>query len=441
MARRRVVILGGGCAGALAARALEQHGVELTLINRRPWAPLASMLAAVASGSADPRLGTAPLRPLLRSARLVVADILNVDTVSQKIQLAGSEVSAGLAPSSLPFDDVVVALGSSPGRRDPALRFHGVEGAFALRDRLARALAAASAEESPRKRKILTTAAVLGDGPQACALASELLASLRAATACWPRLLPDEPRVLLLAAGDLLPGSPAPLSRSVAQALIRQGVEVRTQTRVAHLSSDHVTLAIDGREERVEVRTVVDATADAAPDCVAALRDASGRIPVARTLASDTFPGLWALGGSARVADEPPALTVDDLAAQATLLARNVVARHNGAALTSRPSAPPLRVLRLAPDVAVGSLGPLPLPAPLAYRLSLARELARWWPSSSWLTAWLALPAPAGLLAPTAPPAPQFYQTPAPGQALPVPSIPVSDTTTPGLPAFTLPIS
>ena len=129
MARRRVVILGGGSAGLLAAQALERHGLdlELTLVSRHPWTPVASLLPAVGAGSADPRLATAPLRPLLRSARLVVADILNVDAVSQKVVIAGAEVSAGLAPSTLPYEDVVVALGAVPGRRDPALRFHGVE--------------------------------------------------------------------------------------------------------------------------------------------------------------------------------------------------------------------------------------------------------------------------------------------------------------------------
>jgi len=176
------VVLGGGVAGVLAAQALGGQGaadLEVTVVTRRPWGPIGPFLPAVGAGNADPRLAAAPLRPLLRGARLLVAEVTGVDAVSRKIQLSGAEVDAGLAPASLPYDDVVVALGAHPAGRAPALAFGGVEAAFALRDRLIRALEVACAEESPRKRKILTTAAILGGSPAACSLAGELLAALR----------------------------------------------------------------------------------------------------------------------------------------------------------------------------------------------------------------------------------------------------------------------
>ncbi|RYE92094.1 MAG: hypothetical protein EOO75_07435, partial [Myxococcales bacterium] len=256
-----MVVLGGGVAGVMAAQRLEQQAgadLEVTLVARRAWGPVAPLLAPVAAGALDPRLALAPLRPRLRRARLVVAAVGAVDTVSRLVMLDGDEVRAGLAQARLPYDDLVLALGASPVHDLLALPFADVASAHALRERLAQALAAASVEDSPRKRRLLTTVVVLGASAAAASLAASLLTALRAATSDWPRLLPDEPRVVLVTAGPLLPGAPAALAAAVARALAARGVELRTDTTLT-LAPDHVKLPGD---ERIETRTVIAAGGD-----------------------------------------------------------------------------------------------------------------------------------------------------------------------------------
>ena len=452
MARRRVVVLGGGVAGVMVAERLVQHlsgEADLTLVARRAWGPIGPLLAPVAAGALDPRLATAPLRPRLSGARLAVATVTSVDPVSRLVLLEGDEVRAGFAPAQLGYDDVVLALGASPVHEALALPFAGVSSVAAVRDRLAQALAAASSEDSPRKRRLLTTVVVLGGSPAACSLAASTLLALRAATSDWPRLLPDEPRVVLVSPSGPLPGAPAARVESVTRALTALGVELR-RGAVLSLAPDHLRLEGD---ERLEARTVIAADASRAPDCLGPVRDANGRVPVAATLQSATFPGVWALGACA---DLPaPVTTLDDLSAQADLIARNVAARARQGALVDRATSPRWHLLGLAPGVGVGSIGPVPVPSSIAWRLHLARELRRGWPTASPLLALApSLPALSPALPASVAPAAPLLTPPPPVVAgslgsiaatLPLPALPLGSitpegVTTPGLPPFTLPL-
>lgn len=420
-----------------AARAFEQAadgGTEVTLVTRTPWAPVKALLPAVAAGNLDPRLAVAPIRPLLRATRVVVAEVIGVDAVSRQVQLAGREVQAGLTPASLPYDDALLALGAAPAATAPALSFAGLDGALALRERLLRALEDASIEESPRKRKILTTVVILGDDLAACALAGELLHALRGATAHWPRLERDDPRVVLASPGAPLPQGPVALRDRVQGALASLGVEVLRDASCTHLAADHLILHRAGQDQRIEARLVLSTRSPEAPAALGSLRTA-GLVEVEASLASGTFPGLWAAGSCA--AGPGAAGLPEEHRARAYRAARNILARARGGALDPRDAPGVFRAFALAPGVAVGALGPLPLPPALAWRLWFLRELRRWWPGAGWLDA-LAPGAAPGLLASGATEVPDPYRTPFPPGVLPLPPA-LDDRTALGMP-FTLPL-
>jgi NADH dehydrogenase FAD-containing subunit len=415
-----LVILGGGAAAVATARRLLRSGdgsLDLTLIARHPWMTPGQRLAAVAAGRLDPGQAAAPLRPLLPGCKLRIAEVVGVDPMSRQVQLRGAEVEAGLCPPSLPYDDLVLALGAAPAPRPPALPFHDLASALAIRQRLASTLALATREESPRKRKTLLTAVILGGDPLACALAAELLASLRRAADRWPLLDPTDPRVVLIAPAGLLPDAPPRIAQAARRALRDHGVELHLSVEPRTLQEDHVVLDA----ERIDTRLVLTTLDPAAPPCLTPFRGALPRVAVSPSLASPSFPGVWALGACA----DAPGTLPWDRDAQADLVARGL--------LPQKPSLSPLRLLPLAPGLGAGSLGPLPLPSSMVWNLSTIDALARWWPGSSWLDRLLGRAGP-GLLPGAPGPVPS-----APLPSLPLPPIPLDGPTAVGFP-FTLPL-
>lgn len=394
-----------------AARALEQAidgSFEVTLVTRHPWSPVGAWLPAIAAGSMDPRLATAPIRPMLQNSRLLLAEVMGVDPLSRLIQLGGREVQAGLAPASLPYDDLIVALGATPIRRGPALSFSHFPSAIALRERLLQALWLASSEESPRKRKLFLSVAILGSDEIACSLAGEIFAALRAAVSFWPRIELPDIRVLLICPGELLPGTPNSLSSAVKNHLQTMGVEIHSHAICSQLADDHIVLSVQGKEERIEIRTVLSLEAAEAPPCLGTLRSSGGLLSVEPSLVSSVFPGFWAIGACMGA---PPLL--EDRRAQALRCVRNLLAQAQGKPLESEDRVGSLRTVALAPNEAVGTLRSLPLPSAIVGRFRMFQELRRWWPGAAWLAMANGRSVP-GLMASMGGAVPEVFETPLP---------------------------
>src|ERR1044071_7776048 len=77
--RPRIVILGGGFAGAYTARHLERllgpSEAEVVLISRQNYFQMTPLLIEVGAGVLDARDITNPIRPMLRTARFVEGSV------------------------------------------------------------------------------------------------------------------------------------------------------------------------------------------------------------------------------------------------------------------------------------------------------------------------------------------------------------------------------
>jgi NADH:quinone reductase (non-electrogenic) len=112
--RRRVVILGGGFAGLHAARRLQrtlahQRDLEAALISRENYVLFTPMLHEVAAGDLDPADIVIPLRKTVRQVRLIQAEVADIDLQARVIRYA---VGALRQPRELPYDHLLLALGS-----------------------------------------------------------------------------------------------------------------------------------------------------------------------------------------------------------------------------------------------------------------------------------------------------------------------------------------
>lgn len=253
----RVVVIGGGYAGTLAANRLQQNpAIDITLVNPRPKFVQRLRLHQFAAGTGD---ATADYGPLLGDGvRLVVDSATRIDVAAGRVLLESGD--------TLDYDYVIYAVGSTgavpadlPGAVEFAYPMAEFESARLLRD----ALDAADPEDP---------VTVVGAGLTGIEMAAELAEQGR--------------KVTLVCGGRLAPSFGVPARRSVAKWLRRSGVVVLESDVVAEVRPNAVVFA-DGA---VRPSTVtIWAGGFGVPDLAArsGLRtDALGRLITDETLTS-----------------------------------------------------------------------------------------------------------------------------------------------------------
>src|SRR5215212_10155608 len=85
----RVLILGGGFGGMYAAIKLEAYvrstPIEITLVSRDNYFTMTPLLFEAGSGILEPRHAVNPIRPMLRRATFVQAEIDRIDLDARQI--------------------------------------------------------------------------------------------------------------------------------------------------------------------------------------------------------------------------------------------------------------------------------------------------------------------------------------------------------------------
>lgn len=345
------MILGGGFAGYYTARELEarmrakeRDELEITLIARDNFLTFTPMLPSVPASTLAPRHVVTPIRQALRHTRFVRASVTSVDPVERRVRVEGALVDAGREPEEVPYDDVVVGLGSTthffgvPGAAEHTMTMKTVPDAMRLRNRVLDVLEAADVEESERRRRALLTVVIVGVGFSGCETAGELHEFIRKTTALYPRVTERDVHVMLVGLdAECMPEIGARLGKWAREELTKDGVEVRLGTAITAVADDHVLMKLpSGEVERVETRCVVWTAGIAPVKAVASLATptSKGRVPVDATLKSPLHEGLWALGDAAAVPNTDGeglcGPTAQHAMRQAATLAKNLLAQHRG---------------------------------------------------------------------------------------------------------------
>lgn len=274
----RVVVIGGGYAGVMAANRLTgRDDVRVTLVNPRPAFVERIRLHQVVAGSHD---AVVEYRKVLAPrVALVVDTVTRIDAAARGVTLSGGE--------TLGYDYLVYAVGSAgavpgvPGAAEHARPITALEEARRLR-----ALVAAAPANAP--------VTVVGGGLTGIEAAAELAEQGRVA-------------VTLVCGGVLGPSLHPRGRRRVAARLAALGVSVLEgpDAKVTAVTPDAVRLA-DGRELR---STVTLWTAGfGVPDLAARsglTTDALGRLLTDETLTSVDDERIVAAGDAAAPSDLP----------------------------------------------------------------------------------------------------------------------------------------
>ncbi|MER5626727.1 FAD-dependent oxidoreductase [Streptosporangium sp. NPDC002544] len=297
----KVVVIGGGYAGTLAANHLRMRAdVDITLVNPRPEFVDRIRLHQFVAGTGEATVDYGTL--LGEDIQLVVGSATRIDTTARTVRLASG--------CALDYDYVIYAVGSTaaiplsvPGAAEFAVSIAEFESAQRLRAKL---------DELPPDAPVT----VVGAGLTGIETAAELAEQGRTVT--------------LVCGGILAPSVSAPGRRYVAKWLSRHGVAVLEANEVTEVRPDTVVFA-DGAV-RASALTIW-AAGFGVPGLAAAsgLRtDELGRLLTDETLTSVDDDRIVAAGDAAAPSGQPLRMSCQAAAPLGAQAANTVLSRVAG---------------------------------------------------------------------------------------------------------------
>jgi NADH dehydrogenase len=348
---QQIVILGGGFAGVTTAEKLEHvfgadRSVSFTLVSEANALLFTPMLAEVAASSLEPTHISSPLRTSLRRTNVVRRRVMAIDLNKRCVYLEPDPLARADESNELPFDQLVLALGSvsnylgMKGVEENAFDFKTLLDAIRIRNHVIDMFERADRETDPETRQALVTFVIAGGGFAGVELAGGLNDFARGVLVYYPHIPPEAIKIILVHSREtILPELSESLGQYALERMAERGVTFKLKVRLADARPGVVVLS-SGEEIRTE--TLVW-TAGVRPNPVLQTlpveRDKRGAVVVDSALAVPSHPGLWAVGDCAAITDaktgQPCPPTAQFALREAYTLAHNI---H--ASLRRRPLKP-----------------------------------------------------------------------------------------------------
>ncbi len=309
----RVLVLGGGFAGAETARRIERlarrrEDVEVWLVSRENFTLFTPLLPEVCSGQLEARHCVTALRAQLRrpSSWALTATVESIDLDAKQAIVTGGDGDL----HRLNYDTLVIALGGETatfgirGITEYAVGMKTLADAFALRNRLIEMLERAELETDPEERRAQLTFVIGGGGFSGVETAGEIEDFIRRVRRRYYRKIdPAEVTGHIVELGDrLLREMPPEMGEYAARRLAKRGYEIHLNTAIREVREGGVLI---GEGTFIPSRTIVW-TGGVKPSPVAREAglevDKSGRAITAPTMEASR-PGVWAIGDCALIPD------------------------------------------------------------------------------------------------------------------------------------------
>src|SRR6266404_4885581 len=300
----RVVIVGAGFGGLLAARTLARYPVRITLVDRQNFHTFQPLLYQVATAGLSPGEIAAPIRWIMRSRRnveVLMSEVQDFDLSRRVVKLPDGEIS---------YDYLIVASGASHayfGHDEwepfaPGLKT--IQDALEIRRRILLAFELAERQANSEKEQVQLNFVVVGGGPTGVELAGTMAEIARKALSNEFRTIdPRRTRIVLLEGGPrVLPAYPEDLSRSAEEQLRHLGVEVKTSALVTQVEPGSVHIG----ESTLPATVILWAAGVAASPLgkkLGAPVDRAGRVLVNPDLSIPEHPEVFVIGDLAALKD------------------------------------------------------------------------------------------------------------------------------------------
>jgi len=254
-----------------------------------------------------------------------------------------------MAEGSVRYDRLIIAMGgvtptfNIPGVAEHALNYKWLDDASVLRDHVIDLAEHADHEPDPEVRRRLLTICVVGGGYTGVELIAELQDLFHSYIVPRYRGIdPGDYRLLVIEAGtEILRGVHPTLAERARRKLWREGIEIRTGTRVTRVLQG----AVEAGGEVIPVGLTVWAAGVAGHPALAhvdAERDRLGRLLTLPTMQLKRHPDVYGAGDAVAVEGKPDASIpiIPAALAHAQLAADNIVAELEGRPLGSIEFAP-----------------------------------------------------------------------------------------------------
>jgi len=343
---RRVLIAGGGYAGitlatTLAHRMRESDGIEIVLVDPRPFQQALSELDLVAAGTSRPQFAELWHAAIFRDLPITAC----YDRL-EAVHPSHSSVDLGPRESPtarIPYWRLAIATGAVasvppvPGLAEHAITMWSVEDAFKLQRRIEHQFRRAASLTDPHDREHALSFTVVGGG----ATGVEIIGTI---AAVLPKMIkrsgydPRELRLCLLEGRpDILYDLPEIQRKRARRQLERMGVELVCGEMLSHVA-DGCAYTESGRA--VEAETLVwcgGAHADPDASGWGLEFDNSGRLIVAPDLKVPGHEAIYAIGDVAALRDPADNRVLPMLAQfairEAEQVADNILAEARGTAV------------------------------------------------------------------------------------------------------------
>lgn len=335
----RVVIVGGGFGGLLAARFLGNKPVSVTLIDRRNHHLFQPLLYQVATGMLSPGQISVPLRHVVRKKKnvnVMMSEVTGFDLDRKIVYATVAEVK----DIEVGYDSLIVASGATQsyfGHEEMATFAPGmktVDDAQELRRRIFGAFEMAELAPNPQEKKLWLTVVIVGAGPTGVELAGQVRElGTRSLKGEFRTFHTKDVRVILVDGGSTpLASFGNRLSEKAVKELGHLGVELKMGARVVGTDSNGVAIEDgEGHRSRIDAHTVIWAAGVEASPLAGALAKASGastdragRLAVQPDLTVPGYPDVFAIGDMTTLNDLPG---VAEVAMQGGLHAANSILR------------------------------------------------------------------------------------------------------------------
>jgi len=337
---KKVLILGGGYGGVWAGKILEKRfrkddGVQITLVDKKPFHTLMTELHEVAGWRTEPESVQVNFRKIFGAK--------NIDVVLDEIQSVDFKGKKAVGKArSYEFDYIVVGAGAEPeyfnipGVKENSFSLWSFEDAMRIRHHVEDVFARAAEETDPAVRRRMLTFVVAGAGFTGMALIGELL-EYRDAMCRKHYIDRAETRVVNIEAlPSILPILEEPLRVRAEKYLAKMGCEVMLNASIIGAEPGKV-LCKDGKV--IETDTFVWTCGVKGSSFAAGLEltkgeRGRGRLQVDAEMKSVDYPYAYVVGDNAFFLEngKPVPQIVEGAHQTAEVAAKNIIADIEGKA-------------------------------------------------------------------------------------------------------------
>lgn len=300
--KTKIVILGGGFAGAKCAKTLSKKldldSHEIILFNKENHMVFHPLLAEVVGGSLDPDPVTTPLRQLLPKVKCRTEEVHSVDLENNFVKYENNRATY----DTLKYDYIVICCGSAvnlsiiPGMQDHAFPIKTVGDAIALRVHVIEQLEKAEVEDNPSAKQHLLSFIIIGGGFSGVEVAGEINDLVRDSNRFYQNIDEKEVKVTLVHGGDQILPEVSPSLRDFAQEKMEKaGVTFVLGSNASFVTNKGVGYGDNGI---VEGNTVVGAVGNTMPSVIKRLNveKERGRIINEPDMRIKGYSNAWAIG-------------------------------------------------------------------------------------------------------------------------------------------------